>query len=188
MPDLTAVYLDFQDPGCYLAWQWLRQLEHGDRIEVRPFSLDTEDGEVRTPWDRTTPSWGLELLALGEVARERGSECHHKLVDAAFSAIHEQGLDLALPDAWLALADAAGIDLASFTADGDRWRAEVALWHAEAEDELGVHGVPTLVFDDEQTLYVRLDDPVADPPAAVRLLADLADLVRQPVEEVRRQA
>ncbi len=81
---------------------------------------------------------------------------------------------------------ARGCTSTSQVADSERWRAEVGLWHQETEDELGITGVPSLVFDDERTLFVRIEQPIADVSAARRLLADLTDLAAQPMEEVRR--
>jgi hypothetical protein len=183
---LTAIYLDFQDAACYRAWRWLSLLEERERVDPRPYSLDSDDGERRNPWDRTTPSWGLELLALGELARDVGAECHRNYIDAVFVAVHDEHWDLSSPEAWLALCAAVQIDLERFTEDGERWRAEVGLWHQEAEDEYDVEGVPSLVFDNDRALYLKLDQPVTDAVAARRLLADLTDLAAQPVGEVRR--
>lgn len=187
--ELTAVYLDFQDPAACRAWRWLSLLpDVRARVEVRPFSLDTQRGEGTGPWDRTRQSSGLELLALGELAREAGQPTHHAFIDAAFAAIHDDGADATVLETWLALGTSAGLDMDAFTADAERWRAEVGLWHQEARDELGVQGVPTLVFEDRSALFVRLEANVADGRAATDLLRDLADLARQPVEEVRRTA
>jgi hypothetical protein len=160
----------------------------GDPVELRPYSLDCEDGQIVSPWDRTTPAWGVELLALGEFARDTGPEAHARYVRAAFELVHDGEEEISSPECWLALGAAAGLDLARFNADSERWRAEVGLWHTEAEDELGVDGVPTLVFDDVHALRVTLDADVADAEAARRLLADLADLAGQPVTEVRKTA
>ena len=186
MARLTAVYLDFQDEACYRAWRWLSLLPERASVEIRPFSIDSWDAE--RPWDRPTVSYGLELLALGELARESGRAAHEALVDAAFAALHDSESDLTATEAWLAVGANAGLDLDEFTSDTERWRAEVALWHAEATDELGVRGVPTLVFDDRHALFVHLDADVEDPAAARRLLDGLAELAPQPVDVIRRTA
>lgn len=186
MPVVTAVYLDFQDPACYRVWRWLSLLPEREHVDIRPYSVDRIENESRNPWDRESSSWCLELLALGEVARERGRDCHLAFVDAAFRAVHDEQWDLSSPEAWLALCAEIGMDLHAFVADGERWRAEVGLWHQEAEDEYGLEGVPNLVFDNGQALYVRLQESIEDESAARRLLADLTDLVVQRVEEVRR--
>ncbi|MGH3666220.1 MAG: DsbA family oxidoreductase [Egibacteraceae bacterium] len=183
---LTALYLDFADPTCYRVWRWLSHLPQRHTVEIRPYSLEPGDGGAQNPWDRTTPSWSVELLALGELAREAGRATHERFVDAAFAAVHERGADLSSMEGWLAISAEAGLDLAAYNDDSERWRAEVGLWHQEAEDDLGVHAVPTLVFDRERALYVQLAREVTDAAAAGRLLDDLADLAAQPVAEVRR--
>jgi hypothetical protein len=185
---LTALYVDFQSVRCERAWRWLSLLPERAHVEVRPFSLDGGDGGDRGPWDRKTPSSaGLELLALGELARERGHAAHLAFVDAAFAAVHGGDADISSLEAWLALGAKLGLDLDAFTADSERWRAEVGLWHEEAKDELGVTAVPTLVFG-ERAMYVALEADVDDPPRARRLLDALAELAEQPLGQVRRTA
>jgi len=188
VPGLTALYVDFTDLRSYRAWRWLSLLPEHHAIEVRPFSLDSADGPPVRPWDRDTSSIGLELLALGELARAAGRQCHHEYVDAAFAAVHEAELDLGGVEAWLELSAEVGLDLDAFVDDGDRWRAEVGLWHAEAIDDLGIDDVPTLVVDDEHALSVTLSRGVTGPLAARKLLDDLMDLIRYPVAAVRRHS
>lgn len=179
---MTAIYLDFQDPFSYRAWKWLSRLPERSTVEVRPYSMDGDSN----PWDREQPSTGLELLALGELARETGHDTHLAFIDAAFAAVHDHEADASSVEAWLALGSRVGLDLDAFTADAERWRAEVGLWHQEARDECGVFSAPTTVWDGERGLYLKLGGDVPDERAARRLLAVLADLVTQSVEEVRR--
>lgn len=184
VPALTALYVDFLEPDCHRVWRWLSLLPERETMQVRPFLVDTGPGDPR-PWDRDTPSAGLELLAMAELARDAGHEAHLTFVDAVFDAVHGTGLDLGRPEAWLAFATDAGLDLDAFTRDGDRWRAEVGLWHAEAEDDLGVRSAPTLVFDDEDAVLVRLGAEVDGAVAARRLLDALTALDELSVTEVR---
>lgn len=184
MSALTALYVDFLQPDSHRVWRWLSLLPERDLLQVRPFLVDTGAGEGR-PWDRETPSAGLELLAMAELARDRGPGAHLHFVDAVFAAVHRTGLDLARPEAWLAFATDAGLDLDAFTRDGDRWRAEVGLWHAEAEDDLGVRAVPALVFDEEDAVLVRLGSQVDDAGAARRLLDAVTAFDELSVAEVR---
>lgn len=185
---LAALYVDFQCPYSARVWRWLEWLpEVREQVEVRPFSLDTQRVEGRGPWDRTRQSSGLELLALGEYAREAGR--HHAFVDAAFHAIHEDGSEAL--QLWLDLGAEIGLDMAEFTEDSERWRAEVGLWHEEGRDDLGVEGTPTLVFDrdgSERAMLLRVEADLPDEATARRLLADLTDLVLLPVDEIRRTA
>lgn len=183
--ELTAIYVDFQCPFSYRVWRWLTLIDVRERVEVRPFSLDGAEDE-QSPWDRTSPSTGLELLALGELARETASDIHLHFVDTAFEAMHHYDADLSSFEAWLELGSKAGLDLDAFTADAERWRAEVGLWHQEAADDLGVFGTPSLLFDDEHALFTKLGGDVADADAGRRLLTDLADLAVQPLAEVKR--
>jgi hypothetical protein len=191
MTTLTAVYMDFQSEASYRVWRWLDACGVREQIDIRPYSLDTDDGEPTNPWDRTTPSFGVELLALAEFARASGPEAHRALIECAFALLHggdDTVEDPSSAEAMLLLGTSAGLDLDRWAEDSDRWRAEVGLHHCEGEDELGVRGVPSLVFDDEHALLVRLDSDVTEGDAARRLLSDLTDLATQPVAEVRRTA
>ena len=185
MTALSAVYIDFADHGSYRVWRWLSKLPERSTVEIRPFWSGASEDEPN-PWERTTPSWSLELLALAELARETGRDRHECFVDAAFAAVYDTGADLSGFQGWLQIGAEAGLDLDAYTRDSDRWRAEVGLWHSEARDDLGVTSVPSLVFDEERVLFVKLDRDVDDTAAARRLLADLTDLASQPVGEVRR--
>lgn len=187
MRTVTAVYIDFQCVASYRAWRWLSLVGVRSDVEVRPYSLDADGGE-RSPWDRTRPSTGLELLALGELARETGQTAHEAYVDAAFAAVHDQETDVSSVEAWLALGAKAGLDLDAFTADAERWRADVGYWHQEAADELGVVNTPTLVVDDEHAVYLRLSADPSEVEAGRRLLGDVVDLAYQPLSELRRTA
>lgn len=185
MTALTAVYLDFADHGSYRVWKWLSRLPDRHTVEIRPFWSAAGNDEP-TPWERIDPSWSLELLALGELARETGRDVHECFVDAAFAAVYDAGANLSEFQGWLEIGAEAGLDLDAYTEDSDRWRAEVGLWHSEARDDLGISDVPSLVFDEDRVLFVQLDRDIADEAAALRLLADLSDLAAQPVGEVRR--
>ncbi len=182
---LSAVYLDFADHGSYRVWRWLSKLPERSTVEIRPFWSGVTADEPN-PWERTTPSWSLELLALAELARETGRDRHECFTDAAFAAVYDKGANLSEFQGWLEIGAEAGLDLDAYTHDSDRWRAEVGLWHSEARDDLGVTRVPSLVFDEDRVLFVKLERDVEDVEAARRLLADLADLASQPVDEVRR--
>ena len=185
MTALQAVYIDFGDHNSYRVWRWLSKLPERGTVEIRPFWAGATISEP-DPWDRTSPSWSLELLALAELARETGRDIHECFVDAAFAAVYDSGADLSEFQGWLEIGAEAGLDLDTYTRESDRWRAEVGLWHSEARDDLGVTRVPSLVFDDDRVLFVALDHDVEDTAAAQRLLADLTDLAVQPVGEVRR--
>jgi hypothetical protein len=186
-PPLTAVYLDFESPECDRVWAWLSATPARAAVEVRPFwSQTTLAGSRQGPWERSAPTSGLELLALAEFARDCGREVHLRLIDAAFAALHGESADATGLELWLAIGGRAGLDMAAFTADVERWRAEVGLYYAEARDDLGVTGVPTLVFAERTALYLDLAAPVTDPDAATALLAQVAALAAGPVREARR--
>lgn len=182
---LTAVYLDFQSAACHRVWCWLSATSACERVEVRPFWSESPVA-AGGPWERAAPTSGLELLAMGEFARELGHRAHHRFVEAAFAVLHEEAAESSGLELWLSLGARAGLDMQAFTADAERWRAEVGLWHEEARDELGVDGVPALVFGDRLAVRVELDRAVLDPEEADALLGRLAELAAGPLSEWRR--
>lgn len=187
MAMLTAVYLDFSSPACHRVWCWLSATSAIERIEVRPFwSESPVAAGGRGPWERAAPTSGLELLALGEFARELGHRAHHRFVEAAFAVLHEEAAESSGLELWLSLGARAGLDMDAFTADVERWRAEVGLWHEEARDELGVDGVPALVFGDRLAVRVDLEHTVTQQPEADALLAQVEALADGPVTQWRR--
>lgn len=191
MAALTAVYLDLQCPYSLRAWRWLGALPPahapGPAVDVRPYWRSAGGSRVQ-PWDAEEPSWTLDLLALGEFAREQGGRAHQDYVGTALHAVHVEKLDVSTPEGLGALASRASLDLTAFTAERERWRAEVGLHHREAEDDFGVFETPTLIFDDDRAVLVRLDDDVEGPSAARELLDQVADLTGHLVPELRRSA
>lgn len=186
---LTAVYLDFSSPACHRVWCWLSATSPADTVEVRPYWSESRVAAAgRGPWERAAPTSGLELLALGEFARELGVKAHHRFVEAAFAVLHEEAAESSGLELWLSLGARAGLDMEVFTADAERWRAEVGLWHEEARDELGVDGVPALVFGDRVAVRVDLDRAVRDPEEAEALLELLSGLATSPLTEWRRMS
>ncbi len=175
----TAVYLDFTCPWSARAWRWLSLLPQRFAVDVRPYWH--AEGGVDSPWDRVRTDVGLELLALGELAREHGPRAHRAYIDAAFAAAQVPRTDLGDPEVWLGLAERAGLDLGRFAADSERWRAEVGLWHREAEDRFGVRRAPALVVEDRAVLELRLRRSVPDQREARRLLGEVSGLLRAPV-------
>ncbi|MDP8977273.1 MAG: hypothetical protein M3N17_01580 [Actinomycetota bacterium] len=178
MPVLTAVYLDLQCPSSLRAWRWLRALPGGPP-DVRPY-WQSPGGPRVQPWDAEEPSWSLDLLALGECARDQGGRVHREYVDAALHAVHVEKLDVSTPEGLGELAARASLLLGAFAAERERWRAEVGLHHREAEDDFGVFATPALVFDDDRAVQVRLVGDVGEASAAQQLLDDVADLTRNP--------
>ena len=172
----TAVYLDYTCEHSARAWRWLSMLGRRHALEVRPFWHG--GGGVVSPWERAHTDAGLELAALGELAREQGRRHHHAFVDAAFAVARDRRTDLGDPEAWLALAERTELDLGRFAADSERWRAEVGLWHREGQDRFGVRAAPTVLLDERRALELRLRRPVPDPGEARRLLDEVSGLLR----------
>jgi hypothetical protein len=183
--ELTACYVDYQCPACYRVWRWLAC---GPRGRVRPYSLDSEDGQIEPlgPHDAGAGVWSCSRSPSSPGIT--GPDAHARYVDCAFELVHggRTPRRSRARSAGCCSGRRLDLDLDRFNADSERWRAEVGLWHHRGGGRARDPGVPTLVFDDGSALLVTLEEDVTDPDAAQRLLADLADLADQPVAEVRR--
>lgn len=180
MTHIIAVHLDLRDVQSARVWGWIRALGLHEQVEARPFSLDVAD-----PWDCEAPSFGLELLMLMEQARDHGPAAVARLVDTAFARI---GVDAEAAHAelamWLQVGAAAGLPLAEYDEEMERYRAEVGLWQAEAREDHGVLRPPTLLFADGTSLYLQLDHDIAQPGRAREFMA----MVRSRLQQVGTRA
>lgn len=175
MADLEAVYLDLRDLQSARVWRWLRALGLAHEVEVRPFCIAVAD-----PWECTAPPFALELLMLLEQAREHGQQAVVDTVDAAFDRIGPEVEsahgELAM---WLQVGAEAGLPLAEYDEEMERYRAEVGLWQAEAREDHGVLRPPTLLFADGTSLYLQLDHDIAQPGRAREFMAMVRSRLQQ---------
>jgi 2-hydroxychromene-2-carboxylate isomerase len=152
----VTVYYDFTCQYSYRAARWLRQVPDVV-VDWSPFVLkEVNRGEgAPSVFDAAgLASTSILALALGEAAKEADFAAYHRGV---YDAMHSDG---PRPDAGdlRTVAASAGVDLAAFDGDADRWLRVVSGSHAHGRDDHGVFGTPTLVFDDTASVFLKLTE------------------------------
>jgi len=150
------------------------------QVTFLPFSLgQTHVPEGGTPvWDDPAKAKDLLALAAGVVTRDQYPDRFLQAHLALFTARHDDGLDLRVPEVVAGVLDGAGVP-------GDKVVAEVESGapvqelrraHEEAVSRWQVFGVPTFVVD-ERAVFVRLmNRPAGDAALARRTVQGVLGL------------
>jgi hypothetical protein len=149
-------------------------------VTFLPFSLSQAHvPEGGAPvWDDPEKAGDLLALTAGVVVRDQYPAQFLDAHVALFSARHDEGLDLRLPEVVGSVLERVGVP-------GDKVLAEVASGepveairraHEQAVGELDVFGVPTFIVD-ERAVFVRLmSRPAGDAALALRTMEGVLDL------------
>ncbi len=170
-----TVYFDFLCPWAYRGAMWLKAVEDAARInpEWRFFSLSenhrVREGQGGRPvWEGEGQAPGIPAFRAAIAARRQGDQAYDRFRQALQRARHEGHLKADLLETHRQAAATAGLDLERF----DRDLAQVDLTplaeeHAEAVRR-GVFGVPTLVWPNGRSYYLKITDvPPADRAVAL---------------------
>jgi len=168
-------------------------LGDGLQIDWRYFPLE----QVNAPdasfklWEKPADykSRGRAAFQAASAARKQGPEAFERFHLALLKQRHEVGNDLRKAATLEAAASEAGLDL-------DRFREDVAdtsSWDQIRDDfehgknEYGVFGTPTIMFENGQGAYLKLD-PMRLPVDPVEFFADFVQTVRDrpSVIEIKR--
>ncbi|HEY0493845.1 MAG TPA: DsbA family protein [Candidatus Dormibacteraeota bacterium] len=167
-PAPVTVYIDFLCPWAYRGSIWLADVEKAGRIKVswRFFSLSqnhqAREGQPGPPvWESNPKAAGLPAFLAATAARTQGEEAFNRFRERLQRARHEDHLPVDDVAVHRQVAQEAGLDV-------DRWEAalaaakfaELAAEHSEAVRK-GVFGVPTLVWPEGRSYYVKLTDLVS---------------------------
>ncbi|MEA2634458.1 MAG: hypothetical protein QOH92_1225 [Chloroflexota bacterium] len=179
-----TVYIDFLCPWAYRGSMWLAEVEKAGRIRPRFafFSLSqnhqAHEGSPNPPvWERDPQAKGLPAFLAATAARAQGAELGDRFRLALQRARHEDHLSLDQPATHQAVAERAGLDVA-------RWEKDLraadfttlATEHAEAVRR-GVFGVPTLVWPEGRSYYLKITDLI--PPDRAVPLYDAIETVHR---------
>ena len=160
-----TVYIDFLCPWAYRGSMWLADVEKAGR--VRPqwgfFSL-SQNHEARggTPepptWERNPQAKGLPAFLAATAARAQGEDAGNRFRLALQRARHEDHLPVDQHSTHRLVAERAKLDVARWeldvqTADFGTLAAE----HTEAVRR-GVFGVPTLVWPEGRSYYLKITE------------------------------
>lgn len=151
-------YFDYTCSYSYRAWLWFERLGTTEELEVNWSSfvlkeINRQEGEISALVGPTIESVAALALALGEALRGHdGWERYHA---ATFRAMHS-GEERPGADDIIRLAAEAGLDVDEFRNDQARWLAAVRASHVDGVERLGVFGTPTVVFDNDTAIYLKL--------------------------------
>jgi len=182
MPDdlrRPTVYFDFLCPWAYRAAVWIQSVQAAGRVDPawRFFSLSenhrTREGQGgRAVWEEARAS-GIPAFRGAIAARRQGDEAYDRFRLSLQKARHELGLKVDLAQTHRQAAQDAGLDLDRFDRDlGQVDLHPLAQEHSEAVRR-GVFGVPTLVWPNGRSYYVKITD-VPPPDRAVALYDAIA--------------
>jgi len=135
-------------------------------INWRYFSLEQANSQQGPQWKlweqpEDYASRGLRAFLAAEAARRQGEAAFDRFHTALLRARHEQRRDIADTNTLIELAESAGVDMTRFQKDiADRQLlTRLAQDHTFAVDTLGIFGTPTLVFAQEQAIFLKLSEP-----------------------------
>ena len=162
-----TVYIDFLCPWAYRASMWLADVEAAGRIGAswRFFSLSQNarrrEGHANPPvWEANPQAKGIPAFKSAIAARAQGEEAYNRYRLALQRARHEDGLQVDDPRTQLEAARRSGIDVTRFEQDlGSADLAPLAQEHEEAVRR-GVFGVPTLIWPEGRSYYVKITELV----------------------------
>jgi len=160
-----TVYIDFLCPWAYRGSMWLAGVEKAGRIHptYRFFSLSqnhaTREGAPAPPiWERDPRAKGLPAFLAATAARSQGEAAGSHFRLALQRARHEDQLPVDDVTTHRLAAERAGLDVGRFEMDLKAADfTTLAREHADAVRR-GVFGVPTLVWPEGRSYYLKITD------------------------------
>jgi len=179
-----TVYYDFLCPWAYRAAIWLEEVDRQGRVRAdwRFFSLSDNhrrrEGVDQVPiWERDGTAKGLPAFKAAIAARMQGEKASTRFRLALQQLRHADKQPVDDPATHRRAVERAGLDAGRY--ERDLRAASLQALAAEHEEAVrrGVFGVPTLVWPEGRTYYVKITELV---PAdrAVRLYDAIEDVHR----------
>ena len=160
-----TVYIDFLCPWAYRGAMWLADVEKAGRIrpQFRFFSLSqnhqAHEGSPNPPvWERDPKAQGLAAFRAATAARAQGAQAGDRFRLALQRARHEDHLPADQHATHRAAAERAGLDVARWEADFKATDFTTLAREHEEAVRRGVFGVPTLVWPEGRSYYVKITD------------------------------
>ena len=191
------IYFDYLWPYVYNAAVWLQKVKEdiGSELTIiwKYFSLEQVNSQQKPEWkiweqSEDYPSRGLRAFWAAEAARRQSEVAFNSFHMALLKARHEQRRDIADIDTLIEVAESVSLEIPKFRKDlSDRQLlTKLAEDHAYAVNALGVFGTPTLVFPEEQAVFLKMAVP--PPEECLSIFNELCNLVerRQFIWEVKR--
>lgn len=170
-----TVWYDFVCPYAWTAQRWLfdlqNQLEHPLDITWRYFSIEQVNKAPDAPnvWDHPNDGTSSTMRAFQGVhaAGKQGEDRYLEYMAALFNQRHVNKRNLGTQAILEETATQVGLDLEQFRTDlqSDEVLGIFQSDHTEAVEKYGIFGVPTIMFGNEQSAYLRIKigEPPADP-------------------------
>ena len=165
---------------------WLTKVKqyYGDNLQVdwRPFFLaqaNNKEGPDWKAWEQTEDSPNLGLLAMraAQAASRQGSQPFEAFLIGLLKARHEDRKDLTNPEVIMETAQVSGLDMAQFQEDlADKSiLQQLGESHTQAVEEYGVFGMPTFIFPNGATVFLKVYQPLDE--EAVEMFEDLVKVM-----------
>ena len=165
---------------------WLAKVRetYGDNLDIdwKPFYLaqaNSKEGPEWKAWEQKEDSatLGLQAFAAAEAAARQGVGPFEAFQLAMLRARHEDRKDLSDESVIIEAAESSGLDMARFREDmkDPVILPETGKSHIEAVEEHGVFGVPTFVFPDGASAFIKAYVPPDED--AVGMFEDLTDVM-----------
>jgi hypothetical protein len=165
---------------------WLAKVRetYGENLDIdwKPFYLaqaNSKEGPEWKAWEQKEDSatLGLQAFAAAEAAARQGVGPFEAFQLAMLRARHEDRKDLSDESVIMEAAESSGLDMARFREDmkDPAILPETGKSHIEAVEEHGVFGVPTFVFPDGASAFIKAYVPPDED--AVSMFEDLADVM-----------
>lgn len=149
---------------------WLDRVKkhYGSDLEInwRNFCLEqanSKEGPEWKLWEQPDdyPSRGFLALRAGEAARRQGEEAFNRFSLVLLTARHEERKDISSRELLEEIAAETGLDLERFRKDlGDRSiLKKIAEDHTEGVEKHGVFGVPTFIFPNGRSAFLKMLRP-----------------------------
>lgn len=170
----------------YNAAVWLAKVRetYGDNLDIdwKPFYLaqaNSKEGPEWKAWEQKEDSatLGLQAFAAAEAAARQGVGLFEAFQLAMLRARHEDRKDLSDKSVIMEAAESSGLDMARFCDDmkDPTILPETGESHTEAVEEHGVFGVPTFIFPNGTSAFIKTYVPPEED--AVSMFEDLNDVM-----------
>lgn len=191
-----TVWFDFVCPYAWTAQRWLFDLQQQLpelTIEWKYFSIEEVNKSPEAPhvWEHANDGTSSTMRAFQGVhaAGKQGHSAYLAFMAALFNQRHLSKRNLGTQHILEETAETVGLDLEQFRADltSNVVFAEVKRDHTEAVETYGIFGVPTIMFENEECAYLRIE--IGKPPAnAVAFWDEFVAVVRDrpTVLEIKR--
>lgn len=188
-PSEVTVYIDFLCPWAYRGSLWLAEVEKAGRIHVswKFFSLSqnhqAREGQTGAPvWETNRGAAGLPAFLAATAARPQGDQAFNRFREGLQRARHEDHRPVDAVGTHRQVAERAGMDVARWEKDlASADFATLAREHAEAVHK-GVFGVPTLIWPEGRSYYIKITELVPSERAVA--LYDAIETVQRFAEVV----